>query len=65
MRAMKAEGFNGYQDLKLVDIPKPELSDHTILSGNFPLAKAPLVLGNEGVGAVEDANGSDFRWVRA
>ena len=24
MRAMRAEGFSGYQDLKLVDIPKPQ-----------------------------------------
>src|ERR1700685_3037739 len=76
MRAMRAEGFRGYQDLKLVDIPKPNLSDgrvlvritaagvtpleHTILSGGYPKAKAPLVLGSEGAGVVEDANGSDF-----
>ena len=53
-------------DLKLVDVPKPEFSnekvpvrmtaaavtplDHTILSGQYPSAKAPLVLGNEGAG---------------
>jgi NADPH2:quinone reductase len=76
MRAMRAEGFKGYQDLKLADIPKPQLSDgrvlvkiaaagvtpldHTILSGGYPRAKAPLVLGSEGAGVVEDANGSDF-----
>jgi NADPH2:quinone reductase len=76
MRAMRAEGFTGYQDLKLADIPKPQASegrvlvkiaaagvtplDHTILSGGFPRAKAPLVLGSEGSGVVEDANGSDF-----
>ena len=64
MRAMRAEGFSGYKDLKLVDIPKPAVSDgrvlvritaagvtpldHTILSGGYPRAKAPLVLGNEG-----------------
>jgi NADPH2:quinone reductase len=68
MRAMRARGFNGYQDLKLVDVPKPEVSngkvlvrmtaagvtplDHTILSGQYPKAKAPLVLGNEGAGVV-------------
>jgi NAD(P)-dependent dehydrogenase (short-subunit alcohol dehydrogenase family) len=34
--------------------------DHTILSGNFPLAKAPLVLGNEGAGVVEEGGGTDF-----
>src|ERR1700691_1014317 len=76
MRAMRAEGFRGYQDLKLVDIPKPHVSDgrvlvkinaagvtpleHTILSGGYPRAKAPLVLGSEGAGVVEDANSSDF-----
>src|SRR5260370_6966303 len=74
MRAMRAEGFGGYQDLKLAEIPKPYVSDgrvlvkitaagvtpleHTILSGGYPRAKAPLVLGSEGAGVVEDANGS-------
>jgi NADPH2:quinone reductase len=76
MRAMRAEGFRGYGDLKLVDIPKPRVSEgrvlvritaagvtpleHTILSGGYPRAKAPLVLGSEGAGVVEDANDSDF-----
>src|SRR5277367_2995005 len=76
MRAMRAEGFRGYQDLKLVDVPKPNLSDgrvlvkitaagvtpleHTILLGGHPRARAPLVLGSEGAGVVEDANGSEF-----
>jgi hypothetical protein len=27
MRAMRAEAFSGYKDLKLVDIPKPSVSD--------------------------------------
>jgi len=73
---MRAEGFRGYEDLKLADIPRPSMSDgrvliritaagvtpldHTILSGGYPRAKAPLVLGSEGAGVVEDANGSDF-----
>jgi len=73
---MRAEGFRGYQDLKLADIPKPRVSDgrvlvkitasgvtpleHTILSGGYPRAKAPLVLGSEGAGVVEDANGAEF-----
>jgi NADPH2:quinone reductase len=76
MRAMRAEGFRGYGDLKPADIPKPGVSEgrvlvkisaagvtpleHTILSGGYPRAKAPLVLGSEGAGVVEDANGSDF-----
>src|SRR5437867_1776611 len=75
MRAMRAEKFSGYEGLKLVDLPKPTVSDgkvllrmtaagvtpldHTILSGHFPLAKAPLVLGNEGAGVVEEG-GTDF-----
>jgi len=76
MRAMRAEGFSGYKDLKLVNIPKPALSDgrvlvriraagvtpldHTILSGGYPRAKAPLVLGGEGAGVVEQRGGTDF-----
>jgi NADPH2:quinone reductase len=74
MRAMRAEGFSGYKDLKLVDIPKPAVSDgrvlvkitaagvtpleHTILSGGYPRAKAPLVLGGEGAGVVEEGGGN-------
>ena len=77
MRAMRAETFNGYKDLKLVDLPKPAVTDgkvfvrmiaagvtpldHTILSGKFPHhLKAPLVLGNEGAGVVEEGGGTDF-----
>jgi NADPH:quinone reductase len=57
-----------------VDAPKPDLADgwvlvrvtaagvtpldHTIVSGNHPRAKAPLVLGNEGAGVIEDAGTS-------
>jgi D-arabinose 1-dehydrogenase-like Zn-dependent alcohol dehydrogenase len=32
--------------------------DCTILSGGHPRAKAPLVLGNEGAGVIEDAGAS-------
>src|SRR6267378_4250949 len=74
MRAMRAEQFSGYGGLKLVDLPKPTASDgrvritavgvtpleHTILSGQFPIAKAPLVLGSEGAGVVEEGGGTDF-----
>src|SRR6202023_1324350 len=77
MRAMRAEDFSGYEGLKLVDLPKPTVSDgkvllrmtaagvtpldHTILSGTFPhQLKAPLVLGNEGAGVVEEGGGTDF-----
>ena len=74
MHAMRAERFGGYQDLKLVEIPQPAVSDgrvvvrltaagvtpldYTILSGGHPRAKAPLVLGNEGAGVIEDAGDS-------
>ena len=74
MRAMRAEGFSGYKDLKLVDTPKPAVSDgrvlvkitaagvtpldHTILSGGYPRAKGPIVLGNEGAGVVEEGGGT-------
>jgi NADPH:quinone reductase len=66
MRAMRAEQFSGYEALKLVELPKPAVSngrvllritaagvtplDHTILFGKFPPSKAPFVLGNEGAG---------------
>ena len=76
MRAIVAEEFGGYQNLKLADIPKPAVSDgrvlvrmtaagvtpldHTILSGSFPMAKAPLVLGNEGAGVVEGSRDDEF-----
>jgi NADPH:quinone reductase len=76
MRAMRATGFNGYGDLKLANLPKPEVSsgkvlvrmtaagvtplEHTILSGQYPKAKAPLVLGGEGAGVVEEGGGTEF-----
>ncbi len=76
MRAMRAETFSGYGALKLVELPKPAVSDgrvllrmtaagvtpldHTILSGQFHHSKAPLVLGNEGAGVVEEGGGTDF-----
>ena len=76
MRAMRADKFSGYDKLKLMGLPKPAVADgrvlvrmtaagvtpldHTILSGQYPLAKAPLVLGNEGAGVVEEAGGTDF-----
>jgi len=76
MRAMRAEKFGGYEGLKLVDLPKPVVSegkvllritaagvtplDHTILSGQFHNSKTPLVLGNEGAGVVVEGGGTDF-----
>jgi NADPH:quinone reductase len=76
MRAMRAETFSGYQGLKLIELPKPAVTDgkvlvrmtaagvtpldHTILSGKFHGSKAPLVLGNEGAGVVEAGGGTDF-----
>ncbi len=76
MWVMSATGFTGYRDLKLADLPIPALADgkvlvrmtaagvtpldHTILSGHYPRAKAPLVLGNEGAGIVEDGGGTAF-----
>ena len=76
MRAMRAEAFSGYEDLKLVDIPKPSVSDgraviritaagvtpleHTILTGGYSRARAPLVLGGEGAGVVEEGGGIAF-----
>jgi NADPH2:quinone reductase len=74
MRMIQATQFTGYQGLVQLDAPKPQLADkrvlvrvtaagvtpldHTILSGGHPRAKAPLVLGNEGAGVIEDAGAS-------
>ena len=76
MHAMRAETFSGYQGLKFIELPKPAVTkgkvlvrmtaagvtplDHTILSGKFHGSKAPLVLGNEGAGVVEEGSGTDF-----
>src|ERR1700730_4510649 len=74
MRMIQAAQFTGYQGLVQVDAPKPQLTDgrvlvrvaaagvtpldHTILTGGHPRAKAPLVLGNEGAGVIEEAGTS-------
>jgi NADPH2:quinone reductase len=74
MRAIEAKTFSGYGGLRQTELPKPQPAkdrvlvhvtaagvtplDHTILSGGHPRAKAPLVLGNEGAGVVEDAGDS-------
>jgi len=76
MRAIRAESFTGYGALKLVEVPRPQRAegrvlvritaagvsplDHTILSGGHPRATAPLILGNEGAGVVEDPGDSSF-----
>jgi NADPH2:quinone reductase len=74
MRMIQATQFTGYQGLVQLDAPKPQVVDgrvlvrvtaagvtpldHTIVSGSHPRAKAPLVLGNEGAGVIEDAGAS-------
>lgn len=74
MRVIEAETFSGYGGLRQIELPKPQPVkdrvlvrvtaagvtplDHTILSGGHPRAKAPLVLGNEGVGVIENAGDS-------
>ena len=76
MKAMRAESFTGYGGLKLVEVPTPRRADgrvlvritaagvspldHTIVSGGYPRATAPLILGNEGAGVVEDPGDSPF-----
>jgi NADPH2:quinone reductase len=74
MRAIEAKTFSGYGGLWQTELPKPQPArdrvlvrvtaagvtplDHTILSGGHPRAKAPLVLGNEGAGVIENAGNS-------
>ena len=77
MRAIEAETFSGYGGLRQTELPKPQPEkervlvrvtaagvtplEYTILSGGHPRAKAPLVLGNEGAGVIEDAGGSGLK----
>ncbi len=74
MKAIEAQEFSGYGGLRQIQMAKPSPDkervlvrvtaagvtplDHTILSGGHPRAKAPLVLGNEGAGVIEDAGES-------
>jgi NADPH2:quinone reductase len=76
MQVIEANSFSGYSGLRQVELPKPQPAkdrvlvrvtaagvtplDHTILWGGHPRAKAPLVLGNEGAGVIEDAGLSDL-----
>src|ERR1700727_3160179 len=76
MRAMRAEQFSGYEALKLVELPKPAVTDgkvlvritaagvtpvnHTYLLGDFHIPEKPLILGNEGAGVVEEGGEADF-----
>ena len=74
MLAIEANTFSGYGGLRQVELRKPQPAkdrvlvritaagvtplEYTILSGGHPRAKAPLVLGNEGAGVIEDAGDS-------
>jgi NADPH2:quinone reductase len=74
MRAIEAKTFSGYGGLRQTELAKLQPVrdrvlvritaagvtplDYTILSGGHPRAQAPLVLGNEGVGVIEDAGDS-------
>src|SRR5258708_14326353 len=74
MRAIEAATFSGYGGLRQTELPKPQPAkdrvlvrvtaagvtplEYTVLSGGHPRAKAPLVLGNEGAGVIEDAGES-------
>jgi NADPH:quinone reductase len=74
MRAIEAKSFSGYGGLRQTELPKPQSAkdrvlvrvtaagvtplEYTVLSGGHPRAKAPLVLGNEGAGVIEDAGDS-------
>ncbi|MFP3569817.1 quinone oxidoreductase family protein [Paraburkholderia sp. SIMBA_030] len=74
MHVVEAETFSGYDGLRQIALPKPQPVkdrvlvrvtaagvtplEYTVLSGGHPRAKAPLVLGNEGAGVIEDAGDS-------
>jgi NADPH2:quinone reductase len=72
MRAFVASAFTGFEALQLqeVDAPIPgedrllvrvvaagvNVVDHSILFGKMPMVAAPLILGNEGAGVVEQGD---------
>src|ERR1700747_2147592 len=74
MRGIEPKTFSGYSGFRQVEWPKPQPEkdrvlvrvtaagvtplEYTVLSGGHPRAKAPLVLGNEGAGLIEDAGDS-------
>src|SRR6202011_4116516 len=74
MQVIEAKTFSGYGGLRQTEFPKPQPAkdrvlvrvsaagvtplEYTVLSGGHPRAKAPLVLGNEGAGVIEDAGDS-------
>ncbi|MGV2292335.1 zinc-binding alcohol dehydrogenase family protein [Trinickia sp. YCB016] len=74
MRVIEAETLSGYGGLRQIELSKPQPVkdrvlvrvtaagvtplEYTVLSGGHPRAKAPLVLGNEGAGVIEDAGDS-------
>jgi NADPH:quinone reductase len=76
MRAIEAETFSGYGGLRQIELPKPQPAmeralvrmtaagvtplEYMVLSGGHPRAKAPLVLGNEGAGVIEDGGKSEL-----
>jgi NADPH2:quinone reductase len=81
MRAMQANTFTGYGGLRQTELPTPQPVkdrvlvrvtaagvtplEYTVLSGGHPRAKAPLVLGDEGAGVIEDAGESGSPWEAA
>src|SRR6202142_1339781 len=74
MQVIEASTFSGYGGLRQTELPRPQPAndkvlvritaagvtplEYTVLSGGHPRAQAPLVLGNEGAGVVEDAGDS-------
>ena len=76
MRVIEAKSFSGYGGLHQVELPEPQPEkgrvlvrvtaagvtplEYTVLSGGHPRAKAPLVLGNEAAGIIDDAGGTGF-----
>jgi NADPH2:quinone reductase len=75
MRAFVASSFTGFAGLAMRDIPMPpptegrllvrvvaagvNVVDHSILHGRMPMVAAPLILGNEGAGIIEQGD-ADF-----
>jgi hypothetical protein len=63
MRAMRAEGFSGYRDLKLAEIPKPQVSERP-RTGKDRHRRRDATRTHHSVGRVSTRESAFGPWVR-
>ncbi len=77
MKAVVADPLGGPENLKYIDVPKPEPGEGEVLvkleatginfidvyyrTGLYKAPETPVMLGSEGAGTIQEANGSRFR----